>query len=69
MPYSSFNAKIIAFLSFFVAVVFVISFIGFLATENVYYFILVLIFVVVILVNLTKIRKLKFGRDGVYVEK
>jgi len=69
LPYNSSNAKILAFLSYFAAFVVVVSFLGFVLIGNVYYFILTLIFVVVILVNLTQIRKVRFGRDGVYLEK
>ena len=69
LPYASHNAKVLAFLAYFVAFVGVSSFLAFLLTAKLCYFIITLIFVIVILVNLTQIRKLKFEKDGVCVEK
>ena len=69
LPYSSDNARILAFLSYFVAFMVVVSFFGFLMTQNVYFFIIIVIVILVILFNLSRMGKLSFGKDGVTLER
>ncbi len=70
LPYSSNNARILAFLSYFAAFMVVAIFADFLLTQSFYSFALVVIVIAIILFNLYDgMKKLSFGKNGVDIEK